>query len=248
MALVVFGAVRSSPGTTTAALAVGGCMRERVLVEGDPDGAVLNTRFGLAREPNLASFAANLRAGSAELTLLDHTQTLPGGLPLVAGLASADRAVALWRSAGTRLAEALASARGDVLLDAGRLAPTSPLLGTLPHAALTLVVARPIAEDLYALANRLEGLREASNDLAVVLVGDRPYGPSDVASQLGVDVLGVIARDERAARALAGASGGGGGRALRRSALARSARDVAGSLLDRLAVRSDAGSAAVMPA
>lgn len=249
MPLVVAGATRSSPGTTTTVLAVAGCLRERLVVEGDPDGAVLNTRFGLAREPNLASLAANIRAGSDEQSLFGHAQLLPGGVAVVPGLASADRAVSLWRSAGIRLAEALAATAGcTVVLDAGRLAPTSPLMPVLAHAAITVLVARPTAEDLYPLAQRLAVLRESSNQLAVILIGEKPYSASEVESQLGVDVLGVIAHDPRAARALTGEAGDRG-RAIRRSALARSAGDVARALLERL----DSGGAvnqqsAVMPA
>lgn len=248
MALVVAGAARSSPGTTTALLAIGGCLRDRVLVEGDPDGAVLNVRFGLDREPNLASLAAGVRTGASTASLLEHTQLLPGGLPVVPGLASPDRAVAVWRSAGPRLAESLTSFEGTVLLDAGRLAPASPLLPILRRAACTVIVTRPTPEHLYPLAHRLGALREASNDVAVVLVGDKPHGPAEVSSQLGVDVLGVIAHDNRAARALAGeATGAGPG--LRRSALARSARQVAEALVERTGAQATAaGEVEVMPA
>lgn len=248
MALVVAGAVRSSPGTTTTLLAVGGCLRDRVVVEGDPDGAVLNVRFGLDREPNLASLAAGARTGASTASLLEHTQLLPGGVPVVPGLASADRAIALWRSAGPRLAETLAAFDGTVLLDAGRLAPASPLLPILRHAACTVIVARPTPEHLYPLAHRLGALREVSTDVVVVLVGDKPYGAAEVSSQLGVDVLGVIAHDDRAARALAGEATDSG-RGLRRSALARSARQVAEVLVERSGARAPAaGQVEVMPA
>lgn len=248
MALVAAGAVRSSPGTTTALLAIGGCLRDRVVVEGDPDGAVLNVRFGLDREPNLASLAAGVRTGASEPSLLEHTQLLPGGLPVVPGLASADRAISLWRSAGQRLAETLAAFEGTVLLDAGRLSPGSPLLPVLRHAACTVIVARPIPEHLYPLAHRLGSLRDASTDVAVVLVGDKPYGPAEVSSQLGVDVLGVLAHDDRAARALAGEATDNG-RGLRRSALARSARELAEALVARTGAPAHAaGQVEVLPA
>lgn len=148
------------------------------------------------------------------------------------GLASADRAVSLWRSAGQRLAETLAAFEGTVLLDAGRLSPGSPLLPVLRHAACTVIVARPTPEHLYPLAHRFGALRDASTGVAVVLVGDTPYGSAEVSSQLGVDVLGVLAHDDRAARALAGEATDSG-RGLRRSALARSARELAEALVAR---------------
>lgn len=231
MPLVVAGAARSSPGTTTTLLSLAGCLRDRVVVEGDPDGAVLSTRFGLAREPNLASLAAGTRAGADPAALLEHAQMLPGGIPVVTGPASAERSVSLWRSAGSALATALAASTDlTVLVDAGRFSPTSPVLPLLRHADITMIVARPTAEDLYALAHRLDALREATRQITVVLVGDRPYGAAEVASQLGVDVLGVIAHDRRAAAVLCG-DGAGSARSVRRSALARSARELAGALL-----------------
>lgn len=244
MPLVVAGAARSSPGTTTTVLSLAGCLRDRVVVEGDPDGAVLSTRFGLAREPNLASLAAGTRAGADPAVLLQHAQVLPGGIPVVTGLASAERCVSLWRSAGSGLATTLAaSADLTVLVDAGRFSPASPVLPLLRHADVTMVVARPTAEDLYALAHRLDALSEATRQIVVVLVGDKPYGAAEVASQLGVDVLGVIAHDPRAAAALGG-DAAGRGRSVRRSALARSARELAGALLRHV----DGDSALIEPA
>lgn len=238
MTLVVFGSVRSSPGTTTTALAVASCLRDRVVVEGDPDGGVIAARFGLEREPNLASLTTAARSGLTSQALLEHTQLLPGGLPVVVGLPSADRTVTLWRSAGSRLAAALASPPDLVVVDAGRLSPTSPLLPMLQAAALTVLVARPTAEELFPLAHRLDALRALGGHLSLVLVGDQPYGPAEVSRQLGVEVLGVIAKDPRAAAALCGASGESA-RSVRRSALARSARDVAAAVLDGLGQRDD---------
>jgi len=233
--LVVFGAVRSSPGVTTTALAVASCIENSVAIEADPDGGILAARYGLGRDPNLASLAANARAGLTQDVLIEHTQPLPGGARVVVGLPSPDRAVTLWRSAGQLIASALASADASIVVDAGRLTPTSPLAPLLEVAPLTVVVARPIPEDLHPLAHRLETLRSQTRELTLVLVGDKPYGAGEVADRLGIDVLGVIAHDPRAAAALAGVSGASGGGWLRRSPLARSTRCVAEALLDRLA-------------
>lgn len=234
--LVVFGAVRSSPGVTTTALAVASCIENSITIEADPDGAVFAARYGLERDPNLASLAANARGGLSADVLVEYTQLLPGGTRVIVGLPSPDRAVTLWRSAGQRIASALASVDdASVVMDAGRLTPTSPLAPLLEAAALTVVVARPTPEDLHPLGHRLGTLRSQTRELALLLVGDKPYGPAEVADRLGVDVLGVIAHDPKAASALAGVSGASGGGWLRRSPLARSARTVAEALIDRLA-------------
>ena len=234
--LVVFGAVRSSPGVTTTALAVASCIENSIVIEADPDGGILAARYGLGRDPNLASLAASARSGLTQDVLSEHTQLLPGGTRVIVGLPSADRAVTLWRSAGQRIASALASAEdASIVVDAGRLTPTSPLAPLLEAAPLTVIVARPIPEDLHPLAHRLETLRSQTRELALVLVGDKPYGPGEVAERLGLDVLGVVAHDPKAALALAGVSGARGGGWLRRSPLARSTRAVAEALLGRSA-------------
>ncbi len=234
--LVIFGAVRSSPGVTTTALAVASCIEHSITVEADPDGGILAARYGLGSDPNLASLAAVAKNGVTQAVLTEHTQPLPGGARVIVGLPSPDRAVTLWRSAGQRIAAALASADdASVVVDAGRLTPTNLLAPLLEAAPLTVVVARPTPEDLHPLAHRLESLRSQTRELTLVLVGDKPYGADEVADRLGIDVLGVIAHDPKAASALAGASGVRGGGWLRRSPLARSARTVAEALLDRVA-------------
>jgi hypothetical protein len=60
--LVAFGAVRSSPGVTTAALTIASCIDNSVLVEADWDGGVLGARLGLSREPGLTTLAGATRA------------------------------------------------------------------------------------------------------------------------------------------------------------------------------------------
>jgi hypothetical protein len=56
-------------------------------------------------------------------------------------------------------------------------------------------------------------------------VGQRPYGPDEVATVLGAEILGVIADDPRAALALEG--DGSSVKRLRRSAMARTALGLA---------------------
>ena len=232
MALVALGAVRSSPGTTTAALAIAGCVPDAVVVEADPDGSVIAPRFQLRREPNVASLATATRASLDREVIAEHAQLLPGSVPAVIGLASPEHSISFWRNAGPRLAASLAALDDQlVILDAGRLTPTSPVALLTEHAALTVLVARPTPEELLALSHRHAAIRERTRSCALLLVGNRPYGPTEVARQLDIDVLGVISHDPRAAAALAGL---GNGRGLRRSALARSAREVATALVERV--------------
>lgn len=230
--LVVFGSARSSPGVTTAVVAIASCLDRAIVVEGDPDGGVLAARFGLSKEPGLTTLAAGARAGSPEPFAIEaHQQELPGGVEVIVGPASPESATALWRSSGPRVASTLADVAHTmpVLVDAGRLSPVAPTASLLEVADLLVVVVRPILEDLHALVARTQSFRSHAARLVVLMVGEQPYGPADVAEQLGVQVIGVLASDPRAADALAGRAWMS--RGLRRSSLARSARSVAERLV-----------------
>jgi len=230
--LVVLGAVRSSPGTTTAALLVAGSAESAVLVEADPDGGVLQARFGLAREPNLATFAAAARAGTPP-DVTDHTQMLPGGLPVVTSPASADAAVATWHGAGPAVSKALRAVAAErmVIVDAGRFTPTSPHSALLDTADAVVLVIRPVLEDLNALAHRRDALLERAGDLRLLVIGDQPYGASEIQHRLELPVLGVLPSDPRSAGAFAGTKALASSRWLRRSPLTRAVRAVVENLV-----------------
>lgn len=223
MTAIAVGSVRSG-GATTLAMTLAGVLDDAVLVEADADGGVLALRYGLSREPGLVSLAASRQA--APDVILDHAQRLPGGLAVVVGPESAERATQLLRSAGQRIAGLLAGANDiDLVVDLGRLSPSSPGTPLAAAASLTLVVARPRAEELVAAAERVASLGEGSG---LVLVGPGPYSAADVTNQLGCRVLGTVAHDPRGARALAE---GGTSRAFARSALVRSVRTLAAILV-----------------
>jgi MinD-like ATPase involved in chromosome partitioning or flagellar assembly len=235
MALVVLGATRSSPGVTTTALALGAVWqrggREALLVEADPDGGVLAARYGLGAHPNLTELAGRTRSGLRPTDVQDHAQLFPGGLSVVVAHPSADQTHAALRTGAARIGDHLSLIEGmDVLIDAGRLSPSSPALDLLPSAALVMLVLRPRLDEIGALAQRLPALQELG-EVGVVLVGKRPYGPSELTASLGAEVLGVLADDPKGAAAI---DGTGGSRRFRASALVRSARVVAQALAERL--------------
>jgi hypothetical protein len=231
---VVFASARSSPGVTTAALACASVWPGRVLlVEASEDGGAVAARFGLALEPGLTTLATAFRHEGQTAELAAHLQPLPGTEDRVTALlgpAATEPAQALLRSSASRLAGLLPA--GDdpvVLIDAGRL-PAAPLAAPLLAAADQLVlVTRPRLEELQALAQRLPRLAGVGPALALLLVGDRPYGPAEVAANLDVPVLGVLADDAHAADALGGM---GVARGLRRSQLLRSAAGLVERLVD----------------
>lgn len=233
MTVIALGSAKASPGVTTTMLALAAAWppnRALLLVEADCDGGVLAARSGLRLEPGLTTLAAAARRTLDTDELVRQAQTLPGGLPVLLGPADPDEARRAWEMAGGRLAAAMAGLTDrDVLVDCGRLRRESPSLPLVEQADVVVVVARPRLDELQHLAPRLRALQAARRRTVLLLVGDRPYPPKEVASAMGVPMVGVIADDARAASVLTGR--GGGEARLRRSLLIRSAREVIDPLL-----------------
>jgi MinD-like ATPase involved in chromosome partitioning or flagellar assembly len=229
--MLAVGSVRGAPGATTLAVALGSVWPRAtpLVVEADADGGVLAARFGLASDPGLTSLAGRARRGLDANDVHEAVQHLPGGLPVVLADPGADVTAAALQAGGRTLAEALAATDGsDVIVDAGRLHPSSPSLALVDRCVLLLVVSRPGVDELAALSRRLPALAERTATL-VVLVGDRPYGAKDVAETLGVEVAGVVAHDEHGAAMLGGGTGKG-----RRNRLLRSVETLAATVAERL--------------
>ena len=90
-----------------------------------------------------------------------------------------------------------------------------------PHGTPTVLVVRPVAEQVVSAAHALGALRRsARGDLAVVLAGDGPYRSGDVADALGCQVLAHLPDDPATAEHLR--DGGASSKAVGRSRLARS--------------------------
>ena len=93
MTVTVFASLRGAPGVTTATLvtaAVWPAGRRVRLVEADPAGGVLAVRYGLSPSRGVASLAATRRSTPG---LLDaHSQTLPGGVQVLAAPVAGDHA------------------------------------------------------------------------------------------------------------------------------------------------------------
>lgn len=227
MSILVLASAKSSPGVTTACLALAGVWpqgRGVRIIEADPDGGTLAARLGLAAEPGLSTFAIASRRAAASDEVGRHSQTIPGGEVTV--LVAPPTGEQVGRSLGIladRLPSCLREDDGDALVDIGRIRPGTPAWPLVEAADAVLLVARPRVEELQQLPARLRALRAAGSKVGLLLVGDEPYPRTEVASALDVEVVGVLADDARGAAALYGE---GDGR-LARSALVRSARDVA---------------------
>ena len=123
--IIVVASIKGAPGVTTTATAIASAWpqdRRVLLVEADPFGGDLAAWFGVAPTTGLWSLLAAGRRGIESDAVWEHATTLPEGLPVLYGLASADQAVAN-EAAWPAVAEALAALDADVIIDAGRLLP-----------------------------------------------------------------------------------------------------------------------------
>jgi len=230
MPVVAVASARSSVGATRfaaeLALAWHRSGTPALLVEADPDGGVLAARLGLAGSPNLAELAGRARSGIDAAALGGCAQPGPHGLPVIVAPAGPEQTAAALRAAGTRLADGLVRG-GHVVVDVGRLRPSSPSLPLADAADAALVLVRPQLDELTSLAARL-ALLPSSTATGLVLVGTPAFAPADVERQLGVPVAAVL--DGRSSR--------------RRDPLAEGAQHLAARLAERLAPPAPAPSAA----
>ena len=226
---------KGAPGATTLAVLLAWCWpdreRSRIVMEADPDGGVLAARghdsSGLTHEPGLLSLAA-ARDGSAEARLRQHAQALGDGVELVAGPPGPAQAEACLRALGEAAAGAIQRAPVNVVVDCGRLHPSSPALPWARVAERTLLVVRPRLDEVVALRPVAERLTGVGVDLGLVCVGDRPFDPVEVAEQAGLPLLAVLPDDPAAAATVT--RRGLADRRLRRAGLVRAVERLAADL------------------
>lgn len=184
MTVVAVGSLKGSPGATTAMLALAAVWpvsTPLLLVEADPDGGALAARFGLSTDPGRASAAPGLRRDAADVVLDRHTQTLPGGTPILVGPTSPEQARASLAGCAARLGGALAaSATRDAIVDCGRLSVGTPAAPLLAAADTLLVVVRPRLDELAPLTHRLPALAKGGARVGLLLIGEVPYRQDDV--------------------------------------------------------------------
>lgn len=236
--LVAVVSVKGSPGVTTfsVALAARWPAQDRVaVVEADPSGGDVATRFCLPPSPGLLSLAAAARGTTDPGLLWQHTQALPGGLAVVTAPPDADLTRAALHSLGSpsnaSLLRAAANTPGTaVLVDCGRVDPDSAAMDIVRQADVLVLLTRAHADDLAHLARRLPAVGRWTPHPMLLLAGEG-YSVTDVSRELGVVPLGRIPHDRRGAAVLCGCSSSSWGRSgPSRSALGRFAHRIAGML------------------
>lgn len=230
MSVIAFGSIKASPGVTTTVLALASVWsseRSLLIVEADPDGGDLAVRVGLHAEPGLTSLAAAGRRSATAAQGDQHVQRLPGGPRALLGPPDAEQAIRALEMIGDGLGLSGREDR-DVLIDCGRLRPQSPAATFVAQAEIVVIVARPRLDELQHLRARVDQLTASGAQVRLLLVGDKPYPPDEVAHALAVPILGVLPVDPAAAAILNGL--GGRRTRLERSPLLRHARDIVEAL------------------
>lgn len=229
MSLFAFASAKGSPGVTTTVVAVAATWpagRRVLIAELDVAGGDLAARLDLEPDPGLVTLAA---ASSHEgpAAVLAHAQQSGEDVHVLVAPVRGQQVRSCVRALG-KVAEWLAVAEGDVLVDCGRATPGMPVFQLADTAACVVLVCGSRPEDVGHALGTVADLRDAGANLGLVVVGGRDRSPArgdEVAEVVGLPLLGELPYDRRAA-ALVNA-GWRRTRALQRSRLLRSAAAVA---------------------
>lgn len=247
MGMLLFGSAKGSPGVTTTVLALAARWpqhREPFVFEADPTGGDIVVRLaslqgdtdGLRETPSTVQLAAATRHGLTDLSLLEHAQRLPGVGEVRAVVSPASAfaaATALGELGTTDLAAHLASStKYDTLVDVGTISSTSPMLAAVRRAKHAVLVTRPTLESILHARELVATLSASGVRCELIVIGDRPYSPIDVAQGVGAEVVGLLPFDPVGASALAGEARSP--KVLGRSRLVHAAAQLAGEMAGRL--------------
>ncbi len=205
--LIVLGSVKGSPGVTSLAVALAArwpAPGVPLVVELDPSGGDLGSRWQLHDEPGLRNMVSTARYGPLT-DPAQWSQRLPIGVDVVVGPAgqAAAHTVAAFGDAGPAAVQDLAATR-PVLTDAGRLDPGSAALAFLDKADLLLVLTRPRLEDIRHLKGVLPALSERCPAVQLVVSGVGPYAASEIGRYLRAEAGVVVGHDPAGADIVAG--------------------------------------------
>ena len=187
MTLIALASIKGSPGVTTAATALAASWpegRQVLLVEADPFGGDLAPRYAMAPTGGLSSLFAAARRTLVPEDVWAHVDHLPGGLPVLFGLAGMHQATAN-EKAWPAVADALGALDADVVVDVGRLLPNlgGGVREVLAHADALVILCQSTLEAIVHLREALPGLAAElrGRRLFVVPTGTAQFSAADIA-------------------------------------------------------------------
>jgi hypothetical protein len=228
--------------STTTALALGRLWPspDRLVVEADPSGGDVAAWLDIPEQPGVASAVSLAPTGSWPI-ITEQIQTA-GGVPVLVMPVRASEASIAARELAVRLVPTLSALDSvTVIADCGRCHPTT-ISPVVTQAALVAVSVRQPSASPRAAAAHLDRVGELVDALTaralpvvVLVVGDVPYRPTEIAQFLGhggdITVLS-LADDAVGAGLLAGRDGLG--KRFDRTRLGRTTATVAAELAVRL--------------
>ena len=199
---------KNAPGATTLGLGLAALWPDEpqaVLVECDPAGGDLASRFGHYPDPGLLSLAAAARSGPGGVDLAAHAQCLAVGAEVVLAPPgdSAAAGVATLAAGGPRVLRHLAADQ-TVIVDVGRIVRGGPGLALAGAADHVLVVCGADLPSQAQVAARLEWLRPAVAGRLWLVPTGGGYRSEEISRDLGVPVLGALPRGRLVSGALGG--------------------------------------------
>lgn len=208
-------AVTGDASTTTALALAMAWPHDALLIEADPRGGILAGWLGVEPSPSLsdALVAANTdrhRPDESPLDLLlDCARALPHrSQVVVAPIRPLEAAVASTQLCDSLLARST-TADHDIIVDRGALDTSRSIL----PGAIQILVHRQIPMGLAGAAARIEQLSEHwehihpnVDEIILVVIGDTPFDPADIALHLGSAPMFVLPDDRFAASVLCGRS------------------------------------------
>ena len=250
MSLIVLCSATGAPGVTTTALALGWVWplvhpdRRVLVVDADVAGSGILPGYLQAGVPagggvlGLAAERAPITTGA----VLEHSLALDSSEDrlVLTGITDPAQARALWPvwSGLVEAARDLGAAGVDVLVDLGRMGHRHEPTVLIEQADVVSVVLGSTLASVSGAVSGLRALRDARGpgpSTGAVVVGQpAPYTPGEIARELHLEHLPVVAHDTWAAGVLC--TGGGVGWRFERSALRRSARELATGLMESVDV------------
>ena len=236
MSLVVVTGAPGNSGVTTSTLMLTALVPEGqqvAMLECDPSGGDVLGWLNSTGSPSWVSAVAS--PNRSWDGFCRHMQQLPSGQKVMAAPPRSGRAALTVSEAADRFGTML-SALSDVVVfaDCGRATEISQW-----HRLADVVVVQVRQEvgSAYATVSRVERtielvrrLQQARCRVRLLVVGERPYSPGEIAEMVDVELLGAVPVDANAAALVAGAwtIGKGPGR----SRLAKAFRPIAARLVD----------------
>jgi hypothetical protein len=190
MSMIVVASAKGAPGVSTLAWElVARWPRGVVGIEADISGGSWSLRYGLSHEPGLVSLTAERSPISWDF-VVEHSHTLgaqgrvvcaPPGHEVAPVLTLLEPRLRAWPQSL------------DVVVDVGRI--NNAVKGLCRQAELVVMVARNEISEIGSLQRICSDLVTSGCRVKLVVVGEQPHDPEEIAHTCGVALLEVLSFD-----------------------------------------------------